>query len=57
MPAEEIENLFPKLPQTGYAITSPADADYNCIAWAVGDKRQWWEPLPGFYWPPGVAKE
>ena len=57
MPAENLENLFPNLKQTGYAITSPAEVNYNCIAWAVGDQGQWWEPLRGFYWPPGVAQD
>jgi len=57
MSAENLENLFPNLKQTDYAITSAEDVDYNCIAWALGDCRKWWEPLPGFYWPPGVMKE
>lgn len=57
MSAENLENLFPNLKRAGYKITSEADVDYNCVAWAVGDARQWWEPLPGFYWPPGVRKE
>lgn len=57
MSAENLENLFPNLKQTGYAITSEEDVEYNCVAWAVGDNRKWWEPLPGFYWPPGVIKE
>ncbi len=57
MPAERLESLFPNLRQAGYTITSVADVDYNCIAWAVGDTRKWWEPLPGFYWPPGARKE
>ncbi len=57
MSAENLENLFPNLKQAGYAITSEEDVDYNCIAWAVGDSRKWWEPLPGFYWPPGAAKD
>ncbi len=57
MPAENLESLFPNLKQAGYAITSEEDADYNCIAWAAGDSRQWWEPSPGLYWPPGATKE
>ena len=57
MSAENLENLFPNLKQTGYAITSEEDVDYNCVAWAVGDSRKWWEPLPGLYWPPGIMKE
>ena len=57
MSAERLESLFPNLNRAGYTITSAADVDYNCIAWAVGDTQKWWEPLPGFYWPPGVHKE
>ncbi len=57
MSTENLENHFPNLKQAGYSITSEEDAGYNCIAWAVGDNRKWWEPLPGFYWPPGVMKE
>ena len=57
MTAEALASLFPTMAQTGYAITSPEDWRYNCIAWAVGDMRQWWEPLRGSYWPPGVPRE
>jgi hypothetical protein len=31
MSAEQIESYFPNLRQTGYAITSQANADYNCF--------------------------
>lgn len=57
MSAERLESLFPNLKHEGYKITSIADVDYNCIAWAVSDTRKWWEPLLGSYWPPGVQKE
>ncbi len=59
MPSELLESLFPNLKPGEYQITSPQDDKYNCIAWAVGDTHQWWEPssLHGFYWPPGVGKE
>ncbi|MGI8809484.1 MAG: DUF7689 domain-containing protein [Acidimicrobiales bacterium] len=32
---------------------------YNCIGWAAGDDRQWWQPsgAGGHYWPPGVPLE
>ncbi len=34
-------------------ITSPEDPFYNCIAWAVHDDKNWWEPDPMnlSYWP------
>jgi hypothetical protein len=53
------ESLFPDLVRTGYQVTSPPDAIYNCIAWAVGHTSAWWWPdLDGFdYWPPGVVRE
>lgn len=50
----DIENVFPKLASSGYQVTSPATARYNCIAWAAGDVEQWWEPTPEHYWPDGV---
>lgn len=41
--------LFPKLTKSNHRVTSPPDTDYNCIAWAAGDLRNWWQP--GDYWP------
>ena len=40
-------------------IKSPETDDYNCIAWAAGDDKQWWEPdiWAIFYWPPGVPRQ
>ncbi|MGH7498113.1 MAG: DUF7689 domain-containing protein, partial [Gemmatimonadales bacterium] len=40
-----------------YSLTSAADPDYNCIAWAAGDsQRVWWPaPSPYAYWPPNVS--
>ncbi len=40
---------FPNITNANHRITSPATADYNCIAWASGDTNHWWEP--GIYWP------
>jgi hypothetical protein len=53
------ETLFPDLVRTGYQVTSPADAVYNCIAYAVGVTDNWWWPDPdGFdYWPAGVVRD
>ncbi len=52
-----IEAKFPNLTQSGYAITSPQNPRYNCIAWAADDTAYWWEPInqPGVYWPPGAS--
>lgn len=44
---------FPRLAAAGYREMRGATARYNCIAWAFGDDTRWWEPVPGYYWPPG----
>ena len=58
---KEIEDDFPTLRRTRYGIRSAKDPAYNCLAWALGDTRHFWEPslLPvkGYYWPPGVPRE
>lgn len=41
----------PKLNPTNHEITSPFDAEYNCIAWAAGESDRWWWPDPQYYWP------
>ena len=54
----DLEDVFPHLQETGYDITSPATAEYNCIAWAAGDTARWWWPNPLFsYWPQGTPVE
>jgi hypothetical protein len=40
---------FPRLTAENHRVTSPATADYNCVAWSAGDTERWWEP--GVYWP------
>lgn len=55
-----LEQLFPALARSDYRITSPANNDYNCIAWAVGEVRNWWWPGPDpvrEYWPADVVRE
>jgi len=57
-----LESLFPGLRDIAWCLTSPSDADYNCIAWAAGDRTKFWWPVgesanPRRYWPPGVACE
>ena len=53
------ETSFPRLPVDGYAITSPPDRRYNCIAWAAGDQTRWWWPDASEcgYWPESVSRE
>ena len=40
---------FPRLNAHNHQITSPPSPDYNCIAWAAGDAKNWWQP--GVFWP------
>ncbi|MBI5237788.1 MAG: hypothetical protein HY887_05125 [Deltaproteobacteria bacterium] len=39
-------------------ITSSESVDYNCIAWAAGDDKHWWEPdlMQIYYWPPKAPR-
>lgn len=57
--SDDLQFLFPGLSTTGFDITSPIDSVYNCIAWAAGDQRKWWEPDPMrlYYWPEGAPRE
>lgn len=57
----EILSVFPGLVASDMAVTSLPTRRYNCIAWAAGDDRHWWEPLPdpfdsSAHWPLGVAR-
>lgn len=47
---------FPHLAKDDHEETSPQDHSYNCIAFAAGDTKRWWEPVqlrPGGLLPPG----
>ena len=46
-----IDNQYPRLAEEGYTITSDLDEDYNCIAYAAGDKTTWWSHEDGYHWP------
>ena len=56
-----MEAKFPKLHAGNYQICSPKNPRYNCIAYANGDERHWWEhPTDAgyggrYYWPPNIA--
>jgi hypothetical protein len=49
------QNNFPSLQSDPrFATTSPLDRRYNCIAYAMDDRSNWWWPLPfqgPNYWP------
>lgn len=56
---ERLEKIFPNLKTTQYRLTSPEDANYNCVSWAIHNHQDesyptdWWEPAPmsKYYWP------
>jgi hypothetical protein len=54
-----LENFFPQLVGTAYAVTSPATYNYNCIAWAAGVTDGWWwpDPMGVSSWPAGARRE
>jgi hypothetical protein len=57
-----LARLFPNLRSGAYSITSPRDANYNCVAWAAEDDRRWWWPVPagtggGNFWPASIPRE
>lgn len=49
---------FPALREPEADKTSDETDRYNCIGWAAGDQRRWWEPAPppNAYWPKGVTR-
>lgn len=57
--SNDLERIFPHLSETRYKVTSPIDVNYNCIAWAAGDSRSWWEPdaFGQYYWPDTAPRE
>jgi len=48
-----LEDLFPALATSGYSKSSEYDPKYNCIAFAVHDRGQFWQKIAvrGYYWP------
>jgi hypothetical protein len=53
MSLQEIESSFPKLAVDGWRKSSEETYDYNCFAFALNDRDDWYSPLPlnGYYWP------
>ena len=53
-----IHDIFPQLAAEGFAETSPATEDYNCIAWAAGVTDEWWWPDPAYTsdWPAAAPR-
>ena len=50
---------MPGLEGRDYAITSPPDEGYNCIAWVLGDDERRWDPFAEIdgYWPSEVPRD
>jgi hypothetical protein len=51
---EDVEQAFPNLTKSGYQVTSPTSAEYNCVAYAAGDHQRKWDAC--YYWPPSSAR-
>jgi hypothetical protein len=49
----ELEYDCPGLVSAGYSIKSADDPWYNCVAFAVGDLKNFWydAKVSGYYWP------
>lgn len=63
LPSTELEQSFPGIAGK-YNLTSPKDEKYNCVSWAVGDVRRFWDDIrilgrrvKGYYWPDGCDVE
>ncbi|HZK81852.1 MAG TPA: hypothetical protein VFC46_12310 [Humisphaera sp.] len=54
---QRIDGWFPRLAGFGYDPKSEETAEYNCIAWAVGETHRRWDAAPGYYWPPGLPRD
>lgn len=48
---------FPNLTPTNHRVIGPADYEFNCIAWACGNVKRWWQPGPGSHWPCASASD
>jgi hypothetical protein len=64
LPNAEIDQCFPGLNAANYRLRSPKDTAYNCVAWAVGDIRNFWDdvrilgrPVKGYYWPSRIRAD
>lgn len=42
-PNLELEQSFPGLTAGSYKLTSPKAVRYNCVAWAAGDTKNFWD--------------
>ena len=58
MAKEDVEADFPALKSRDYEL-SDQDFNFNCLAYALGDQTNWWEPPRGSgrYWPAGFPAD
>lgn len=58
MARSDVERDFPSLRGEEFEL-SDEDFNYNCLAFVLGDKRNWWQPPNGRgnYWPPGFPND
>ena len=58
MVERRLEDVFPGLRGQPYHVKSPRNRNYNCIAFAAGDDRNWWWPdaAEEDTWPAGVNR-
>ena len=57
MPKAELLLSFPALRGKKLDL-SPATLNYNCLAYALGDTNNWWQPGHRFfYWPDGFSHD
>jgi len=57
---QELEALFPKLRFINWERRSQAAPRYNCMAFANGDDRHFWDPFrhgSRYYWPPNIRRD
>ena len=59
VPERKARDYWPNLRDGEFERTSPSDSYYNCIAWAMNDRRRWWEPSgnPEHYWPARAPRD
>src|SRR5215813_1478849 len=51
-----VRQEFPDIPGDHFTVTSEEDSLYNCVSHAAEDKKRWWWPIIGRYWPNGVPR-
>jgi len=56
-----LELRYQSLRSSDYSVTSPRTPNYNCVAWAAGEDRRPWWPIPydtaPYYWPLGEQED